>query len=138
MPSFTLTPEEIKSLHVLPGHALIKTSPAELIINDGLLVLPESAAVAREEALAVRKGVIISLNRWGKGGMRVDDNAEDYNNVEDYSCKPCWDDPDSSFLLCGQMVYYWGHQDEMDNQYVVVKLGQIVAVKLDLTTSVSQ
>lgn len=107
MPSLNLSPDLVPRFICLPGTALIKCSPAELITESGKLFKPEAAADWERKGRAVRMGTI----------MRV---------RYDRKTKPSWKE-----LEPGLTIHYLGRQDESDDEYVVVKIGQIVAVQTD-------
>lgn len=107
MPSLNLTPDLISRFICLPGTALIKCSPAELMTDSGMLHKPEAAADWERKNQAVRMGEIVKINNTAKGKLG-----------------PLPEDPGLD-----QTVYYLGRQDEVDDEYVVVKIGQIVGVR---------
>ncbi len=112
MPSIHLTDAQAASFRPLPGRALIRVSPAELMEKG--IHLPETAAEAREQALALRRGVIVRVN------YRPHPNKE---------LRVRFVIEDKMKLHPLRVVWYLGHADEMDNDYVVVLHGQIVAVE---------
>jgi len=112
MPNLTLTSLEASRFLPLPGHALLQTSPAE-IMTPGGLYKPETAAEVERQREACRKGKVIRINGERNGKEHMDG----------------WSKPDLEYLMEGREVYYLGHFDEADNAYVVVKIGQIVAVE---------
>lgn len=109
---FTLTDYEASRCFPLPGRCLLRTSPAELKV--GSVYLPEDAAEAHERVKAARVGVVVRCNER-----------------KDKYVKTQWDGEDLKSLKPGAKVVYLGHQDEMDNAYVVVRHGQILAVLED-------
>jgi hypothetical protein len=134
MPSFHL-PHPL-ALRPLPGHCLLRCSAAEPKSATGLLYLPETAAEAAEQALALRRGTVITVNRRGRAGLRSRVDAYGPYLIAE-TLPPEWDsrylpfdDEDSMLVKPERVVWYLGHQDEMDNEYVVVKFGQICAIDL--------
>jgi hypothetical protein len=133
MPSFNLTPDEVASFRPLPGHALLRCLPAELKDSpSSLIVKPESAASAELERAAVRRGEVIKISWANLNGSR--EQRRDFHNSTEHS----WylgqighfDEHGVWYIKPGTGVaLYLGHLDESDNQYVVVKILQIVAVE---------
>lgn len=118
MPSIQLTPDLAARFICLPGTALIHCSPAELMTESGLLVKPEAAADWERKRMAVRKGVVERVDRGLKGtGIVTRKKTISRVNADDLKVRR------------GATVYYLGRQDEADDEYVVVKIGQIVAVQ---------
>jgi hypothetical protein len=116
MPNLNLTDAQALACSPLPGHALLKVQAKAQEREPGSLVYkPESAAQGELERQAVREAVVVKVNR------------EYFSNR--LGMMRQFKDEDSRLVKRGATVYYLGHMDEMDNQYVVVRLGQIVAVK---------
>jgi hypothetical protein len=109
MPSLHLTPGMAVRFLPLPGSCLLRVSPTPLM--HGSLHLPENAAEAHEQLKAMREGVVVRNNP----------QRDKYLKTE-------WLEEDLGRLVYGVRVFYQGHMDEMDNQYVVVKHGQIWGV----------
>lgn len=154
MPSLNLTPDLITRFICLPGTALIKCSPAELMTDSGkcskgcvfstgggphlcrepdctyrpMLYKPEAAADWERKQMAVREGKVIKLDAAcrGAGIMLVRRMNHD---VKPSKGNLWWDDADSMQVRPGSTVYYLGRQDEADDEYVVVRIGQIVGVR---------
>jgi hypothetical protein len=115
MPSFNLTPDEVTSFLPLPGHALLKCLPAELKDSpDALIVKPESAASSELERAAVRRGEVVKVS-WTKNT-----NWKQWWSEREYIIP---------LYIHRATVHYLGRLDEAANQYVVVKILQIVAVE---------
>lgn len=113
-----LTPSEVACFIPLPGRCLILvTKSSDNPMSDsGLLHLPQAAAKDELERAAVREGKLIAINR---GVLNFGDDDKSYCDAE------------SLALRNGMTVWYLGHADEVDNSYVVAKIGQIVAVAKD-------
>ncbi len=109
MPSFSLTPAQLASLRLLPGRALIKVAPIRLTTDSGLH-LPQAAAEAHEHAQILREGTVTLIN------------PEPHTNpgIAVHYLNPAG--------LLNKRVLYFTHLDEVDNEYVIVLHGQIVAV----------
>lgn len=125
--TFNLTPDQVPNFIPLTGNALLKTIPPSYETDSGLVAIPKGIAHDQQEKAVTRKGIIVSINRIGDFlpsgefvGHRCDLNT----------CEKCVLDDESTSLEEGQTVHYWGHMDEADNPYVVVKIGQIVAVEV--------
>lgn len=102
------------SLRLLPGHLLLKISPAEIKV--GSVYVPEAAASAELARQKMREGVVMKINRKLPKGVKKKDlgvTAEDAEMVEE-----------------GDTVFYMGHADEAEQEYVIVKLGQVQGVVL--------
>lgn len=142
MPSIHLTPDLVSRFICLPGTALIQCSPAELMTESGLLHKPEAAADWERKGMAVRKGVVVALDKWHRGtgiGLRTPEMVHRVKIHAPMSKHNAgWYDTDSATIEKGQTVYYLGRQDEADDPYVVVKIGQIVAVKNEAERSPQQ
>ena len=80
--------------------------------DSGLLHLPETAVQAREEVKAMRRGRIIKTNFL----------------PDKYDKDARWNEDDVRALQPGVEVLYLGHMDEMDNDHVIVRHGQICAI----------
>jgi len=137
MPSFNLTPDEVVAFRPLPGHALLRCLPAELKDSpEALIVKPESVAAVELETKAARRGELIRLT-WtlpdSKANERTYLEQDEYRREFDSFCteekNTVWNfDSGPEDPAC--YVYYLGRANETDNQYVVVKILQIVAVEL--------
>ena len=71
------------------------------------------------ERSAVREGEVVRVNRRGEGAFIGKSNK---------GRRLAFTDKDSLAINQGVTVFYLGHMDEADNEYVIVKLGQIVAI----------
>jgi hypothetical protein len=129
MPSLNLTPDLVQRFICLPGTALIHCSPVTLMTDSGKLFKPEAAADWERKNLAVRMGVVESICFQHRGdGLIGDDRERDCDLTASVSKGNAgWYDADSQSIRTRQTVYYLGRQDEADDEYVVVKIGQIVA-----------
>ena len=112
MPShqLTLSPSDIPGFHPMPGHVLLRVLPPDLQTSGGLH-LPENYTGVAERVSAVRMGEVAVVN------------YRDNKYHKTHLAK-------SELLLLtrGVRVWYLGHGDEMDSEYVVVMHGQIVGV----------
>lgn len=113
MPSFSLHPSLISALLPLPGYCLLRCSAAEEKTESGALYIPETIAKAHEEAKQLRKGTIIRAN-----------------HRPDKYIKTQWLWSEITQLKPGVVVFYQGHADEMDNEYVIVRHGQLYGILL--------
>lgn len=115
-----LTPAQAERFRPARGYVLLQVLPAESQTTSGLLHLPEAAAEMEMQVQAIRKAKVVKINRggalppgcskWPKG------RAPFY-------------DQDSLEIRLERTVFYLGRQSEIDNDYVVVMIGQIVAVE---------
>ena len=140
MPSFTLTPDEARIFRPLPGHALLRVLPlsdADLKDTpDSLIYKPESAAQDELEAQAVRRGELICIT-WTNPGTGSKELDRIFHSETEYASTLArhsksgvhnhqrikWGfNPDC-------IVWYLGRANESDNQYVIVKVLQIVALE---------
>jgi co-chaperonin GroES (HSP10) len=112
MPShdLNLSPADVPHFRPLPGHLLLKVLPPDLQTHRGLH-LPENYAGDQERVSAIRKGEIVYVN--------IDNNKH-------HKVHLAWEEMD--LLVVGKKVWYLGHGDEMDSEYVVVMHGQVVGV----------
>jgi hypothetical protein len=120
MPSLSLTPFLLSRFICLPGTALIKCSPPELMTESGLVVKPEAAAEWEREQKAVRMGEVVQIDKAVKGTGLFTRQSKVVELVND---------ADTRAIKRGSTVYYLGRQDEANDEYVVVKIGQIVGVR---------
>lgn len=127
MPSLNLTTDLVPHVRCLPGTALIRCSPPPLTTDSGL-VIPDASASWAQENQAIREGVIVTINRAAKGVSWVYKNTGS-RMPRGITVGPSNSDKDSMSLDLGMTVLYLGRQDEANDDYVVVKIGQIVAVK---------
>lgn len=104
----------LPSLRLLPGHLLLKISPAEIKV--GSVYVPEAAASAELARQKMREGTVLKINRkLPKGAKRKDLGATE---------------EDAEMMEEGDTVFYMGHADEAEQEYVIVKLGQVQGVVL--------
>jgi hypothetical protein len=129
MSSFTLTPEEVRNFRPLPGHALVKVfSPTEEDLKDSpdsLIFKPESVVQDEFERYAVRAGALITYTPTPSGRSRAQNRIHHCEREYIPFISKIFADP------YPPVVYYLGRANETDNQYVVVKILQIVAVKTE-------
>ena len=118
MPSFqfSLSPSDVPLFHPLPGHALLRVLPTPLTYGSSNLVLPENYADRIEKMKACRMGEIV----------RVNYKRDKYLHPRQHPMAG----EELVMLKEGARVWYLGHGDEMENEYVVVKHGQILAVEV--------
>jgi hypothetical protein len=128
MPNLILTPDEASRFRPLPGRALLKCLPP-LDNPHELIVKPETAAQAELERMAVRRGEVVRICWTGDRPLVISKKTLiAYHNETEYL----------DLITSGAIdiygraatVYYLGHADETDNEYVVVKILQIVAVEI--------
>lgn len=112
MPSFPFT-FSIDRFTPLPGLAILRVSPAEP--KHGSLHLPENAAVEAMQREPLREGRVVKVN------ARIRDTEID-------SELHLFTELDVAMLRPGVRVWYLSRLDEVDNECVVVRIGQIVAV----------
>jgi hypothetical protein len=135
MPSLNLSPDQIPHVICLPGTALIRCLKPKPETESGLAI-PEAAASWAQENQAIREGIVESINCGGKGRMiRFHRKKNGYLSCthrtpsRNYKFGSDYDDEDSQSINCGSHVYYLGRQDERHDDYVIVKIGQIVAIR---------
>lgn len=115
-----LTPAQAERFRPARGYVLLQVLPAESKTASGLLHLPETAAEMEMKVQAVRKAVVIRVNRGGT----LPEGCSKWPKGR----APFYDE-DSMMVKTGVIVFYLGRQSEIDNDYVVVMIGQIVAVE---------
>jgi hypothetical protein len=123
-----LTPDQASRFRPARGYALLKVLPAESQTSSGLH-LPETAADMEMKVQPVRKAVVLKVNRMAKMGGYRGIGAGHRKGIWAKGCAP-YDDEDSRQVIPGRTVIYLSRQSEIDNDFVVVKIGQIVAVGL--------
>jgi hypothetical protein len=96
--------------------------------ESGALHLPEKAAEGEMQRGAVREGMVVCarISPSRHGGVAEGDLTPE--EAQESFIARSFLDADSLAILPGKKVFYLGHLDEADNEYVIVKLGQIVAI----------